>query len=312
MTDPVSGNDASAVKPIAPGFRFHPTDEELVTYYLKRKVQGKPMRFEAIGEVNVYKKYARLKTKDQEWFFFCALEKKHNSHTVINRATKTGYWKKTGLISVVKSLVFYKGRAPKGNRTNWIIHEYHLVGNKLEIDSYVLCRVFLKGPPTGCIYAPFSEQDWDDDGGGGINAKIQQENHLQSKNLSDDNNEEQLTRECIPFCVNKEAPFPLTQYKRKRQIDDSFGSYNNNSSHTTQDQCENEPEPVATMVPTTSSTTELIHHLEKEKQQMAVERGTYQLDLMSAEVMASFLQGKIDALRAENEELKKTTNSNKG
>ncbi|KAL0888138.1 hypothetical protein Bca101_012121 [Brassica carinata] len=229
MTDPVSGNDASAVKPIAPGFRFHPTDEELVTYYLKRK---------------------------DSTVFTCELH--------------------------------------------------------LQIDSYVLCRVFLKGPPTGCIYAPFSEQDWDDDGGGGINAKIQQENHLQSKNLSDDNNEEQLTRECIPFCVNKEAPFPLTQYKRKRQIDDSFGSYNNNSSHTTQDQCENEPEPVATMVPTTSSTTELIHHLEKEKQQMAVERGTYQLDLMSAEVMASFLQGKIDALRAENEELKKTTNSNKG
>lgn len=32
---------------------------------------------------------------------------------------------------------------------------------------------------------------------------------------------------------------------------------------------------------------------------------------MSAEVMVSFLQGKIDALRAENEELKKT-NSNQG
>lgn len=81
------------------------------------------------------------------------------------------------------------------------------------------------------------------------------------------------TRECIPFCVNKEAPFPLTRHKRKRQIDDSFVSYyNNNSSQTTHDQCENEREPVATMVPTTSSTTELIDHLEKEKQQMAVER----------------------------------------
>lgn len=49
-------DDAWAVmKPIAPGFRFHPTDEELITYYLKRKVQGKPMRFDAIREVNVYK-----------------------------------------------------------------------------------------------------------------------------------------------------------------------------------------------------------------------------------------------------------------
>lgn len=40
---------------LAPGFRFHPTDEELVIYYLKRKVCGKPFRFNAINEVDVYK-----------------------------------------------------------------------------------------------------------------------------------------------------------------------------------------------------------------------------------------------------------------
>ncbi|XP_013608476.1 PREDICTED: NAC domain-containing protein 78-like [Brassica oleracea var. oleracea] len=188
-------DDAWAVmKPIAPGFRFHPTDEELITYYLKRKVQGKPMRFDAIREVNVYKhepsdlaELSRLKTKDQEWYFFCPLEKRQNSSTVINRATKKGYWKKTGedkqikrggddkVIGVVKTLVFHRGRSPKGNRTNWVIYEYRLVLKKLEIDSYVLCRVIRKehaGPSTACIYAPFSEQDWDDDGG--INEKIQQ------------------------------------------------------------------------------------------------------------------------------------------
>lgn len=43
----------------------------------------------------------------------------------------------------------------------------------MQIDSYVVCRVIRKehfGPSTECIYAPFSEQDWDD----GINEKIQQ------------------------------------------------------------------------------------------------------------------------------------------
>lgn len=40
---------------LAPGFRFHPTDEELVSYYLKRKVCGKPFRFDAISDVDVYK-----------------------------------------------------------------------------------------------------------------------------------------------------------------------------------------------------------------------------------------------------------------
>lgn len=42
-------------KSLAPGFRFHPTDEELVTYYLRRKACGKPFRFQAVSEVDVYK-----------------------------------------------------------------------------------------------------------------------------------------------------------------------------------------------------------------------------------------------------------------
>ena len=40
---------------LAPGFRFHPTDEELVIYYLKHKVCGKPFRINAISEVDIYK-----------------------------------------------------------------------------------------------------------------------------------------------------------------------------------------------------------------------------------------------------------------
>ncbi|KAK6228309.1 hypothetical protein SCA6_000649 [Theobroma cacao] len=39
---------------LAPGFRFHPTDEELVRYYLKRKVLNKPS-FDAISVVDVYR-----------------------------------------------------------------------------------------------------------------------------------------------------------------------------------------------------------------------------------------------------------------
>ena len=51
---PPPGTAVSATS-LAPGFRFHPTDEELVSYYLKRKVLGKPVRFDAIGEVDIYK-----------------------------------------------------------------------------------------------------------------------------------------------------------------------------------------------------------------------------------------------------------------
>lgn len=40
---------------LPPGFRFHPTDVELVSYYLKRKIMGKKHIVDAIAEVDLYK-----------------------------------------------------------------------------------------------------------------------------------------------------------------------------------------------------------------------------------------------------------------
>lgn len=40
---------------LPPGFGFHPTDEELVAYYLKRKVQGHKIELDIIPEVDLYK-----------------------------------------------------------------------------------------------------------------------------------------------------------------------------------------------------------------------------------------------------------------
>ena len=40
---------------LPPGFRFHPTDEELVAYYLKRKINGREIELEIIPEVDLYK-----------------------------------------------------------------------------------------------------------------------------------------------------------------------------------------------------------------------------------------------------------------
>lgn len=38
-----------------PGFRFHPTDEELVDFYLRRKVEKKPLSIELIKHIDIYK-----------------------------------------------------------------------------------------------------------------------------------------------------------------------------------------------------------------------------------------------------------------
>ncbi|KAF8039128.1 hypothetical protein BT93_B1622 [Corymbia citriodora subsp. variegata] len=181
------GRDSA--KSLAPGFRFHPTDEELIRYYLKRKVSSKPLRFDAISEVDVYKcepwdlpDKSKLKTRDLEWYFFSVLDKKYGNGSKTNRATENGYWKTTGkdraifhysrTVGMKKTLVYHMGRAPRGERTNWVMHEYRLTDEELEKagipqDAFVLCRIFRKsgpGPKNGEQYgAPFIEEEWEDD-----------------------------------------------------------------------------------------------------------------------------------------------------
>lgn len=83
-----------------------------------------------------------MKTRDQEWYFFSALDKKYGNGARMNRATSKGYWKATGndrhvrhdsrTVGLKKTLVFHSGRAPDGVRTNWVMHEYRLVEDELE------------------------------------------------------------------------------------------------------------------------------------------------------------------------------------
>jgi No apical meristem (NAM) protein len=47
--------DAEAELNLPPGFRFHPTDEELVVHYLCPKVDGKTLPVLIIAEVDLYK-----------------------------------------------------------------------------------------------------------------------------------------------------------------------------------------------------------------------------------------------------------------
>lgn len=40
---------------VPPGFRFHPTDEELVDYYLRKKVNSRRIDLDVIKDVDLYK-----------------------------------------------------------------------------------------------------------------------------------------------------------------------------------------------------------------------------------------------------------------
>lgn len=148
------------------GFRFHPTDEELITYYLSQKVLDSCFCARAIGEADLNKcepwDLPRMaKMGEKEWYFFCVRDRKYPTGQRTNRATGAGYWKATGkdkeihkakaLIGMKKTLVFYKGRAPQGEKTNWVMHEYrleseHPVHNlpKKAMNDWAICRIFQK------------------------------------------------------------------------------------------------------------------------------------------------------------------------
>ncbi|KAF9602266.1 hypothetical protein IFM89_026354 [Coptis chinensis] len=172
-----------------PGFRFHPTDEELILYYLKRKICRRRLKLNVIKETDVYKwdpeelpGQSLLKSGDRQWYFFSPRDRKYPNGARSNRATRQGYWKATGKdrnitwnsrsVGIKKTLVFYRGRAPTGERTDWVMHEYTMDETELQKcknvqDYYALYKVFKKsgpGPKNGEQYgAPFVEEEWDDD-----------------------------------------------------------------------------------------------------------------------------------------------------
>ncbi|KAI3713914.1 hypothetical protein L1987_72502 [Smallanthus sonchifolius] len=143
---------------LLPGFRFHPTDEELIVHYLKRKVQSIPLPF-PIPEADVCRSdpWSLPGDSQQERYFFSTVEIKYPNGKRSNRTATSGYWKPTGLdkkvvdsrnkqIGTKKTLVFYRSKPPTGSKTNWIMHEYKIANPTHGMENWVICRVFLKKP----------------------------------------------------------------------------------------------------------------------------------------------------------------------
>ncbi|XP_027346666.1 NAC transcription factor 25-like [Abrus precatorius] len=184
---------------LPPGFRFHPTDEELVVHYLKRKAASARLPVAIIAEVDLYKfdpweLPSKATFGEQEWYFFSPRDRKYPNGARPNRAAISGYWKATGTdkpilasdghqkVGVKKALVFYGGKPPKGVKTNWIMHEYRLANdsfnssskppplaadhrpnnnkkNSLRLDDWVLCRIYKKSNTSTLPRPPLMEHE---------------------------------------------------------------------------------------------------------------------------------------------------------
>ncbi|KAK4271222.1 hypothetical protein QN277_019946 [Acacia crassicarpa] len=163
---------------LPPGFRFCPTDEELIVHFLHRKASLLPCHPDVIPDLDLYPYdpwdlQGKALGEGNQWYYY--------SRRTQNRVTVNGYWKAMGMeetviaansnnkrVGMKKYFVFYEGESPNsGIKTNWVMQEYRLSDSssssrrrsqpKPDYSKWVICRVY--------------EQDNDDDhsGGGGDN-----------------------------------------------------------------------------------------------------------------------------------------------
>ena len=103
----------------------------------------------------------------KECYFYSLRDRKYATGQRTNRATDSGYWKATGkdrqisrkgllvAVGMRKTLVFYQGRAPKGKKTEWVMHEFRMEGQgdpmKLPFKVLINYKQF-----DALLFAPFS------------------------------------------------------------------------------------------------------------------------------------------------------------
>ncbi|KAJ1419914.1 NAC domain [Sesbania bispinosa] len=148
---------------LPPGFRFYPTDEELVVHFLHRKAAFLPCHPDVIPDLELYsfdpwELDGRALAEGKQWYYY--------SRRTQNRVSENGYWKATGMeeavvsstgnkrVGIKKYFVFHLGEPSSAIKTNWIMQEYRLSDSassssskrkphpKTDYSKWVICRVY--------------------------------------------------------------------------------------------------------------------------------------------------------------------------
>ncbi|KAK6164270.1 hypothetical protein DH2020_001134 [Rehmannia glutinosa] len=158
---------------IPPGYRFQPTDVELIDYYLKARLcyGVLPNGFNKLFlDVELYnhnpqdliRMHEQLEEDQNSWYFFTPRERKYGNGRRPQRSAGNGYWKAVGkdtqiihngvVIGYKKSVGFLTGKYPKGERTEWKMHEYltkdqkdqlhNLPSTSAKLNDCVLCKIY--------------------------------------------------------------------------------------------------------------------------------------------------------------------------
>ncbi|GAB2219083.1 hypothetical protein Droror1_Dr00006711 [Drosera rotundifolia] len=165
---------------LPPGFRFEPTDEELVLHFLHRKASRLPCHPDVIPDLdlipyNPWELQGNAMSEGGIWYYY--------SRRTPSRVTNAGVWKLMGTeesiysstngrkIGLKSSYVFHLGQISQDASTEWIMQEFRLPESacssrsssssssrraqyKLDQRRWVVCKVFQQ-----------TSDDSDDNGG---------------------------------------------------------------------------------------------------------------------------------------------------
>ncbi|XP_050230173.1 NAC domain-containing protein 1-like [Mercurialis annua] len=143
------------------GYRFWPTDTELILEYLHKKVYLQPLPRNRIITLHFYNFNPQFLAEmysdygEKEWYFFTPRAKKCNNGL---RAAGDGYWRGAGADELIRhngviigrknAFVFYMAQHPNDEITDWIMHEFVLENPPPtplpRLDDCVLCRIYKK------------------------------------------------------------------------------------------------------------------------------------------------------------------------
>ncbi|CAA7054221.1 unnamed protein product [Microthlaspi erraticum] len=154
------------------GFRFYPTEEELILFYLRIQLGGGDATIHSLIPIlDVFSVEPaqlpnlageRCRGDGEQWLFFVPRQEREARGGRPSRTTGSGYWKATGspgpvfslnnrVIGVKKTMVFYTGKAPTGRKTPWKMNEYKAVDERACVSTipklrheFSICRIYKK------------------------------------------------------------------------------------------------------------------------------------------------------------------------
>ncbi|CAN1765815.1 NAC domain-containing protein 89 [Linum perenne] len=152
--------------------RFCPSDDRLISHYLKQKMLGNDDQVTQIPEVDILSReppdLLGISGDEQyykEAYFFYRRRSYFTSKDRCKRTTRYGYWKPTGKLREIRSgangevigskrcLVFHYGRSV-GQSTGYTMHEYSSsagISSPQPVMDLVLCKVMKKSSKTKTV-----------------------------------------------------------------------------------------------------------------------------------------------------------------